>query len=345
MGSQILDEQTGILPVLSLSQTTSFQQEIDEKRARERKNQINFEQQLFSLNFVQNQKMNPHVSLETAIGDCGPIRSGETVVIKRANYLADGSLDSAALDEEARFLRDCQMLGIVNLRNYVRGYALVLGEIRTETGHETFNDWIKSNPYRRENHLNTAVLDVLMKLVVTTEQIHKRNIIHRDLKEANILMGGTAEQPAPVIADFGNACYAGTVPQGRKISAGSLTAMPPEQFNSEAQARKESDIYALGVLMYHALTGFPSRSPDELEQFATSPKKEFPKLVASVRDRNDYVSTALAKVVEHCLNSDYAHRPSLAEVRDALSKEQAYAQCINAAGLKGIATRTMARVA
>jgi serine/threonine protein kinase len=88
---------------------------------------------------------------------------------------------------------------------------------------------------------------------------HRRGIVHCDLKPANILFAadGTAK-----VADFGIAHVsshgAGSqhwATTGRFV-AGTLEFMPPEQVEGE-RSDPRTDLYALGALLYYALTGRP----------------------------------------------------------------------------------------
>jgi serine/threonine protein kinase len=86
---------------------------------------------------------------------------------------------------------------------------------------------------------------------------HRRGIVHCDLKPANILFAadGTAK-----VADFGIAHVSSHGARSQHwattgpFRAGTLEYMPPEQVEGERSDRR-TDLYALGALLYHALTG------------------------------------------------------------------------------------------
>lgn len=90
--------------------------------------------------------------------------------------------------------------------------------------------------------------------------VHRRGLIHGDVKLANIML---ERDGTPVLMDFGAAREG----PGRGAAFGSPLYMAPEQFAGRP-ASPASDIYAFGVLLYVALAGrhpLPAESLDELQ--------------------------------------------------------------------------------
>jgi formylglycine-generating enzyme required for sulfatase activity len=89
---------------------------------------------------------------------------------------------------------------------------------------------------------------------------HRNGVIHRDVKPANFLR---AADGTLWLADFGIAKFVGETPEGggeRSLTIagtgfGTPAFMPPEQFEEAGTVDETADVYALGVMLFYALTG------------------------------------------------------------------------------------------
>lgn len=93
---------------------------------------------------------------------------------------------------------------------------------------------------------------------------HRKGVVHRDLKPANILID---DQGAPKLIDFGVARVLDIAEGDEHWNtrtgqfAGTVQYMSPEQAESGAtDVQAQTDVYALGLVLYEVLCGRPARS-------------------------------------------------------------------------------------
>ena len=94
------------------------------------------------------------------------------------------------------------------------------------------------------------IVEIVFKCTRALEFAHKAGVTHRDIKPANILYTGETDVK---ITDFGAALIA-TGDTTQVSAIGSPAYMSPEQVK-EHPLDHQTDIYSVGVVMYHLLTG------------------------------------------------------------------------------------------
>jgi WD40 repeat protein/serine/threonine protein kinase len=170
---------------------------------------------------------------------------------------------------------------------------------------------------------------------------HQRGVLHRDLKPSNVLLD---ERGEPHVADFGLAglfdpvappspevprqvacetaggSVSDTGPDGPTLTAtvfGTPAYMAPEQARAPARVTTAADVYGLGAILYHLLTGHPPfRGDTPLETLRLVASKE----PARPSALNPAVPRDLEAVCLKCLGKDPAARyPSAEAVADDLA--------------------------
>ncbi|MET0285355.1 MAG: AAA family ATPase [Polyangiales bacterium] len=196
---------------------------------------------------------------------------------------------------------------------------------------ERFDRWVRPHGVLDEARLRAA----LGELVDGVGAIHAAGKLHRDLKPSNVLV---ASDGRVVVLDFGLvADHEGGVSQ--TVADGSVTGTPaymaPEQARGDA-ATVASDFYAIGVMLFEALTGRPPFDGRPGEVMARKQHDDAPDprgLVAHAADLGalchallarepaerpggDSLRAALVHTVRRAYSSSPSRPPSLREARD-----------------------------
>jgi len=102
-----------------------------------------------------------------------------------------------------------------------------------------------------EHFLVPDIISHGIKLIRAVAALHRRSILHRDIKPQNIHIGSDAELR---LFDFGVAQSGMEESESIKsIKAGTPSYLAPEQFDGAA-ASVQTDLYAIGVTLYYLLT-------------------------------------------------------------------------------------------
>ncbi len=145
-----------------------------------------------------------------------------------------------------------------------------------------------------------ALFELMNGLFHALEYVHGKNLVHRDIKPANIMY---TQHNKVKLMDFGIARSADAHTQS---IAGTPAYMSPEQIAGSSIDHR-SDLFSLGAMMYHLLTG---RLP-----FSGLARTVKPQSIRKYRD----IPSSLEEAVMWCLHRDATRRPQhVLEIRTAL---------------------------
>jgi YVTN family beta-propeller protein len=142
---------------------------------------------------------------------------------------------------------------------------------------------------------------IVEQVAAALDAAHRGGLVHRDVKPANVMLTTAHGEEHVYLTDFGLTKEAGAGPALTRTGAfvGTPDYMPPEQIKGE-RADARTDVYALGCLLFHALTGHPPYDRDtEVAKMYAQLHDPPPSVVASVPGApaglDGVVARALAK--------------------------------------------------
>ncbi|HET9266729.1 MAG TPA: protein kinase [Vicinamibacterales bacterium] len=159
---------------------------------------------------------------------------------------------------------------------------------------------------RRVGYLGREkTLEIGRKIAAGLAAAHARGIVHRDLKPHNIMIDDDGEVR---IMDFGIAVVAAEL-RGTETLRGTPAYMAPEQLVGR-DISAQSDIYALGLVLYELCTGKrPVDASDRQELLRLRQSAPPVKPSALVPD----LDPSLERVILRCLDPDQRRRPASAD--------------------------------
>jgi WD40 repeat protein len=243
---------------------------------------------------------------EIARGGMGVIYRARQVSLKRmvaVKVLLGGQFANESFIK--RFRREAEAAASLSHPNIVSIY-----EVGEYEGQPYFSMELLSGrtlaELTRENPLPAGRAARLVRTIAEAVQFaHERGVLHRDLKPSNVLVDG---QDTPRITDFGLAKRvegeADLTVTGQVL--GTPNYMPPEQAEPKrGPTTAASDVYSLGAVLYHLLTG---RAPFLSQTVQATLRQVLEQEPVSPRLLNIAVPRDLETICLKCLEKEPARR-------------------------------------
>jgi serine/threonine protein kinase/DNA-binding beta-propeller fold protein YncE len=167
-------------------------------------------------------------------------------------------------DFRARFERESHLSASIDHPNVIPVYEAGEADGRLFIAMR----WVEGTDLRSliisEGRLDPArAVAIVSQIGEALDAAHSGGLVHRDVKPANVMLTSTHGREHAYLTDFGltkrTASATALTRTGHFV--GTPDYMPPEQIKGE-RADARADVYALGCLLFHALTGRPPYDRD-----------------------------------------------------------------------------------
>ncbi len=252
---------------------------------------------------------------ELGRGGMGVVYKAEDIRLQRTvalKFLRPGALGDGAARE--RLLREARTASKLSHPHVCTIYEVGESGEQTYVAMELVEGQTLSRKLEGAKLATGQVLRLGIQLAEALDHAHRRGVVHRDFKSANIVL--TPEENVKVL-DFGLAKRLGPIAgehsftltqdslTGPGAVVGALAYMAPEQLRGEAVDAR-SDVWALGVVLYEMASGvrpFQGKTSFDLtSSILNEPSPPLPER------RGGKMMAALQTVVEKCLEKEPARR-------------------------------------
>lgn len=216
-----------------------------------------------------------------------------------AEEFAEGDLAAA----RSHFLREAESAGRLNHPNIIAIYDAGEDEHMAWLAMEYFEGKPLSHYAQLGRLLPPAtVVGLMARAADALHYAHAQNVVHRDIKPANLLYDDVADTLK--LVDFGIARLTDSSRTRTGIILGTPSYMSPEQLGA-SRVTGQSDLYSLGVTMYHLLAGAPPFQADTvaklMERIAQQPHRP-------LRDIRDDIPSCVDEILDRALAKNPADR-------------------------------------
>src|SRR3954471_4055677 len=220
-------------------------------------------------------------------------------------------------EARARFEREAEAVAAISHPNVVAVYSV--GELPSGIPYlvmQYVEGMSMAERLKAEGPLDLGTAKQVMGQVASAlEAAHRKGIIHRDIKAANILWDDASGRA--LVSDFGIAAILERSFDGETLRltqtgmmVGTPAYMSPEQFLGE-QVTEKTDVYSLGLLGYELLTGEGPYLISSPRQLPAAHLRDAPRKLSAMRPD---VETELESLLAKCLEKTAELRPSAEEL-------------------------------
>jgi len=208
-------------------------------------------------------------------------------------------------DYVERFIREAQASGQLNHPNIVLGIDAGEADGYYYFAMEFVDGESLKEVLLRDGKLpERRALEITAAVAAALEHAHEHNIVHRDIKPGNIFI---ARDGTPKLGDLGLAKEIRTdqsITQAG-IPVGTPYYISPEQVRGQRDIDQRADIYALGAMLYHLVTGVV---PYDGHTAAVVMTRHLNDPIPDPRKNTPGLSDAILTIIRRCMQKDRQQR-------------------------------------
>jgi len=221
-----------------------------------------------------------------------------------------------------RFFREAKLAAALDVPNVVRVLAVAdidaaLPWLAMERLHGTdLADWLREHRRMSMNRL----LNLIRQLGHGLDAARAAGIVHRDLKPRNVFLARDGDRDTWKILDFGvSKLVTDDATLTRDKIVGTPTYMAPEQVEG-GKVTHRTDLFALGVIAYRALTGRPAFAGDSEGQILYKVVHGMPPRPSTVVSCPEDIDVVLAIALAKDASERFDSAAELAEALEAAGR-------------------------
>lgn len=264
------------------------------------------------------QRINDRYEFNPAADELG--KGGFGRVFKAQDTLLDRQVvlkmaEKGNLPDKYSLVKEISRVIDFNHPNLVRYYDAILMHTTNQFGEEIeyqigVMEYVSGGDLKAfmENPKPGHLPEVVKGIIEGLAYLHKRSIIHRDIKPGNILLQPHEGTLIPKICDFGISKTVGSEATALSNVIGTFEYMSPEQLgnNPDQMISTNADLWSLGVMLYELFTG---ELPFGSRRSGTTDAKIIGNILAmEIPEGISQVEQPYRKVIEQCLIKNASDR-------------------------------------
>jgi serine/threonine-protein kinase len=157
-------------------------------------------------------------------------------------------------DSKERFAREAKAAGVLNHPNLVTIYEFGEDQGVLYIAMELVKGHDLEELYRDQSLTRSEALEILAQVCDGLQYAHANHIVHRDIKPSNVRVQRDGKRLHAKVMDFGVARVGNSDMTATGMVMGTVSYMAPEYIRT-GRPDPRSDLFAVGVMLYEALSG------------------------------------------------------------------------------------------